>query len=114
MAKAASIGPDSWTARGSRAGGRRRALRVAFIYAIGAVIVLGWAAHLGISLPDVNMAGHWSVGWVGPDVLIVFALARTAWCAGRGDRRVVTPAVATAALLIVDAWMDVSARLRYD
>ena len=114
MAEAESTGSGEQPERASRASQRRRRRRVAFIYAIGAVIVVGWAAHLGDSLPDVNVARHWNVAWVGLDVLIVFALAWTAWCAGRGDRRVVIPAVATATLLVVDAWMDVSTATRGD
>ena len=93
---------------------RRRRGRIAFIYAAGAVILVGWAADLGISLPDVNMARHWNVAWVGLDAMIVITLSWTAWRAGHGDRRVVVPAVATATLLIVDAWMDVSTAARGD
>jgi len=93
---------------------RRGSGRVALIYAVGAVVVVGWAAHLGISLPDVNMARHWNVAWVGFDAMIVSALSWTAWRAWHRDRRVVVPAVATATLLVVDAWMDISTATRGD
>ncbi|HEY5172672.1 MAG TPA: hypothetical protein VIK54_13175, partial [Acidimicrobiia bacterium] len=48
------------------------------------------------------------------DVLIVAALALTAWRSARGDRRVAIPAAATATLLVVDAWMDVTTAARAD
>ena len=88
--------------------------RLALLYAAVAVVVIGWAVYLGASLPDVNLARHWNVAWVGLDAFIVTALVWTAWRAGHGDRRVVVPAVATATLLIVDAWMDVSTAARAD
>ena len=86
--------------------------RVAIVYAIGVVVVTGWAAYLGVSLPHVAVARNWDVAWVGLDGLIVMALAWTAWGAAHRDRRVVIPAVATATLLVVDAWMDVSTASR--
>jgi hypothetical protein len=113
MTKVGSATPEAGEAPPSRIARRRRG-RIAFVYAAGAVILVGWAAHLGISLPDVNMARHWNVAWVGLDVMIVITLSWTAWRAGHGDRRVVVPAVATATLLIVDAWMDVSTATRGD
>ena len=48
------------------------------------------------------------IAWVGLDVLILVALTSTAILAWRRDRRVVLPAVATATLLVADAWMDVA------
>jgi hypothetical protein len=92
----------------------QRSRRIALVYGAGAVILIGWAAYLGVSLPVVHLARHWNVAWVGLDVLIVGALTWTAWRASHRDRRVVVPAVATATLLIVDAWMDVSTASRSD
>ncbi len=93
---------------------RRPPRRVAIIYGAGAVVVIAWAAYLGVSLPDRNVASHWNVAWVGLDGLIFVALSFTAWRAGHNDRRVVIPAVATATLLAVDAWMDVTTAARPD
>ena len=42
------------------------------------------------------------------DLLLAFAVIRTAWYAFHIDPRVQIPAVATATLLIVDAWFDVT------
>jgi len=91
-----------------------RARRIAAFYAAGAVVLIGWAAYLGVSLPDRNVAHNWSAAWVGLDCLIVLALGRTAWHAARADRRVVISAAATAALLVADAWMDISTASRAD
>ena len=100
------------TATQERAG--RRAQRVALIYGAGAVAVVGWSAYLGVSLPDRNVASHWNVAWVGLDSLIVVALAVTAWQTRCRDARVVIPATATATMLVVDAWMDVTTAARAD
>jgi len=92
----------------------RRARRVAALYGAGAVVLVGWAAYLGVSLPDRDLARHWNAAWVGLDALIVFSLALTARLAARRDRRVAIPASATAALLVADAWMDVTTAGRAD
>ena len=47
-------------------------------------------------------------GTMGFDVLLCGALARTAWLAWRRSPFVVNVASATAALLVVDAWFDVT------
>ncbi len=87
---------------------------MASVYALGAILLVGWAAYLGESLPDRNIAQHWNAAWVGLDVLIVLALANTAWRSFRADASVVIPAAATAALLVADAWMDVTTATRTD
>ena len=43
----------------------------------------------------------------GFDILLLFAMARTAIFAWKGRRKVQLPAVATCTLLLVDAWFDV-------
>ena len=46
--------------------------------------------------------------WVGFDILLVFAIVLTAYYALPVDNRVQFPAIATATLLVVDAWFDVT------
>jgi hypothetical protein len=53
--------------------GRPRS-RIVKIYAVGAVVLVVWAAYLGVTLPDRNLAHHWNAAWVGLDVLIILAL----------------------------------------
>lgn len=73
-----------------------------------AVLLLPWLVYLGFALPSRAVAHHYNLAWAGFDVALVFALARTAWLAAHGRRQVELPAVATATLLIVDAWFDVT------
>jgi hypothetical protein len=97
--------------RASRGSGRRlppRVRRIATCYAIGAVVLVGWVVYLGSALPQHNVVEHWNVAWVGFDVLVVVALTFTAVLAWSRDRHVVMPAIATATLLVADAWMDVA------
>ena len=93
---------------------RLRTRRVALLYGVGAIALVGWTVYLGDSLPDRNVAQHWNAAWVGLDVLIVLALANTAWRALRADSGVVIAAAASAALLVADAWMDVTTATRAD
>jgi len=77
------------------------------LIAISAVVLIPWAAYLALSLPASVSARHWPAAWTGLDVVMAAGLAVTAWLAVRRDRRMVFPAVATATLLLVDAWFDV-------
>jgi hypothetical protein len=71
-----------------------------------AVILIPWAIYLGFALPDHTTAGHWDVAWAGFDGMEILALGLTAWFAYRRSTWVDLTAVATATLLIVDAWFD--------
>ena len=88
--------------------GRRRARRLAWLYAGAAVILLPWIVFLAATLPRRQFDLHYRAAWVGFDLLLVFAIARTAYMAFRVDHRVQFSATATATLLIVDAWFDVT------
>lgn len=81
---------------------------VAPVFGIGAILLVPWIVYLGAELPEKNVSRHWDVTWVGFDIVLLFALARTAWFAWRGRRQVELPAVASATLLLVDAWFDVT------
>lgn len=71
-----------------------------------------WIAPLflafSVTLPDRQLARHYNLSWAGFDVLLVLAMSRTAWLAFREKRQMELAAVATATLLIVDAWFDVT------
>jgi hypothetical protein len=67
-----------------------------------------WLAVLAVTLPSATHVPHWSAAWVGLDGFEALGLAATGWLLRRGDRRRCLPATATAALLLVDAWFDVS------
>jgi len=77
------------------------------LIAASAAVLVPWAAYLAVSLPASVSARHWPAAWAGLDVVMAAGLAATAWLAVRRDRRMAFPAVATAALLLADAWFDV-------
>lgn len=77
-----------------------------FLLMAGALVP--WIVYLAISLPSRTVFNHYRTAWVGFDILLVLAMARTAFLALKGGRRIELPASATATLLIVDAWFDVT------
>jgi hypothetical protein len=78
------------------------------VYAILAVAIIPWIVWLAWTLPERSVSSHYRLGWVGFDLLLCGALGRTAWLAWRRSPFVVNVAAATAALLVVDAWFDVT------
>lgn len=72
------------------------------------VVLLAWIVYLSISLPEHAIARHYNVSWIGFDIFLVLSMGRTAWLAFHERRQVELSAVATATLLIVDAWFDVT------
>jgi hypothetical protein len=78
------------------------------VYALLAVAIVPWIFWLAWSLPERSVSAHYRLAWVGFDVLLCGALARTAYLAWRRSPFLVNVASATAALLVVDAWFDVT------
>jgi hypothetical protein len=87
---------------------RKRARRMAWIYTAAAVVLLPWIGLLAVTLPRRQFDLHYRAAWVGFDLLLIFAISRTAYMAFRIDPRVQFPATATATLLFVDAWFDMT------
>ncbi len=79
---------------------------VAPLFCAAALGVLPWVVYLGFALPERSTDQHYNLAWVGFDLFLIFAMARTALFAWKGKRQVQLPAVATATLLLVDAWFD--------
>lgn len=67
-----------------------------------------WLVVLAMTLPGATRVPHWSMAWVGLDALEAIGLAVTGWLTLRGDPRRCLTATATAALLLADAWFDVT------
>ena len=86
---------------------RVRSRRTAQLYAAAAVVLIPWTIYLAVSLPKRDVDTHYRGAWVGMDLLLVTAIVLTAYYAFRMDNRVQLPAMATATLLVVDAWFDV-------
>ncbi|MCW2642425.1 MAG: hypothetical protein JWP76_4731 [Dactylosporangium sp.] len=67
----------------------------------------GWMFAQAQTLPARYIAGHWDAAWIGFDFLLLFSLAAVGWSAWRGLEAFSATALATAALLVCDAWFDV-------
>jgi len=87
---------------------RRKVRRLAWLYLLAAVALLPWIVYLAVTLPRRSLDVHYRASWVGFDILLVVALARTAYMAFKVDARIQLTATAAATLLIVDAWFDVT------
>jgi hypothetical protein len=63
--------------------------------------------YIGESLPARQLSPNYDSAWAGFDVMLLGALAATAFFALRRSRYLAAVAAATAAMLVVDAWFDV-------
>lgn len=77
-------------------------------YLTAAVLLIPWIVYLGVVLPDRTTSAHWDVAWVGFDVMEFVAIALTGWFAYRRSTWVELAATAAAAMLVVDAWFDIT------
>lgn len=84
---------------------RRHTLELLIVCAVGLV---PWTVLLAVTLPSGYQVHHWRLTWVGFDVLLVVAMASTALLGWLRRRAVIVAALATALLLVCDAWFDVS------
>jgi hypothetical protein len=84
---------------------RRHILELLAVSSLGLV---AWTVMLGFTLPSDYRVHAWRTTWVGFDVLLLGALAATAILAWRRHRAALVTSVATAVLLVCDAWFDVS------
>ncbi len=92
-----------------RTGRQRAAARlVPFGLAAGGICLVPWLVYLAVSLPPAPVAWHWPAAWAGLDAMEAAGLISTAVLMLRGDARYRLTAIATAALLTVDAWFDVT------
>jgi hypothetical protein len=99
--------PDNQGAA-ARSGGPEAPRWVGPLYLVLAGLLLPWVVVLAIELPDRSGTSNYRLAWVGFDVLLVASMARTAYLALRNSPFVVNVASATATLLVVDAWFDVT------
>ncbi|MET9700181.1 hypothetical protein ABZY31_25150 [Streptomyces sp. NPDC006529] len=90
---------------------RRRSPRVprpATVLTTAGIVLVPWIAVLARTLPHTVEVSHWSTAWIGLDVILAAGLAGTGLLLGRGDPRAGAAAAATAAVLVLDAWFDVT------
>jgi len=81
---------------------------------LGALSEMAWTIYVGFTLPRHYVANHWDVAWVGLDVAQVLLLSASAWAAWRRNTLIVMFATASATLLLLDAWFDVTTARRGD
>ncbi|MFJ1865154.1 hypothetical protein ACIOD1_11025 [Streptomyces sp. NPDC088097] len=87
---------------------RHRAPWLATALTGAGIALLPWMAVLARTLPQTTEVSHWATAWIGLDAMVAVALAGTGALLRRGDPRVSLVAAATGALLVVDAWFDVT------
>jgi hypothetical protein len=87
---------------------------VAPVYLVMSLATLPYVVLLATTLPDRVVSHNYRLTWVGFDVLLILSMARTAWLAWHRSPFVVNVASATATLLLVDAWFDVTTSPRQD
>ena len=76
------------------------------LFVLFALAMVPWTVYIGESLPRRQLSPHYDVSWAGFDVMLLAALAGTAFFALRRSRYLSMAATATAVLLVVDAWFD--------
>lgn len=86
---------------------RRRRLGLVF-FSSACVFLIFWIGYLAATLPRTYEATHWKASWAGFDVFLLAGLAATAWASWRKRQVFMIFAVATAALLVCDAWFDIT------
>jgi hypothetical protein len=88
--------------------GDERRRRFVLLLAFASACLVPWIVLLALTLPHRYVAGHWTLTWVGFDIVLLSGLAVTAWLAWRRRQAVVIFAFTTATLLTCDAWFDVT------
>lgn len=73
-----------------------------------AAVLVPWVAYLAGTLPTGTLLTSWSSAWVGFDVLLTATLAATGLLARSRNPLWPSAAFASAALLVADAWFDVT------
>jgi hypothetical protein len=75
---------------------------------LGALTEMIWTIYVAYELPRHYVADHWDVAWVGLDAAQILMLSASAWAAWRRNTLLVIFATASATLLVIDAWFDVT------
>ncbi|MFJ6480328.1 MULTISPECIES: hypothetical protein [unclassified Streptomyces] len=96
------------TARTFRAARVLRAPRTATVLTGAGVMLLPWVVVLAKTMPQTTEVSHWSTAWIGLDLALAAGLTGTGALLRRQDPRASPLAAATAALLVMDAWFDVT------
>jgi hypothetical protein len=90
----------------------RRSIRdhhaaVATLLVGAGLLLVPWLFYMSVALPSTTRAHNWSVMWTGIDAAEAVGLIVTGLFTWRRSRYRSIPAAVTAAVLILDAWVDV-------
>jgi hypothetical protein len=88
--------------------GDERRRRFVVLLTGASLILVPWIVLLALTLPRRYLAGHWTLTWVGFDIVLLSGLSLTAWLAWRRRQAVVITAFITGTLLTCDAWFDIT------
>ncbi|MEU8777724.1 hypothetical protein [Streptomyces sp. NPDC048606] len=78
------------------------------------VALLPWMCVLAVTMPQTARVSHWATAWIGLDAMLAVGLTATGLLLRGGDPRAAPAAAATAALLVADAWFDVTTSMGTD
>ncbi|WP_251051530.1 MULTISPECIES: hypothetical protein [unclassified Streptomyces] len=82
--------------------------RLATVLTGAGIALLPWMVVLARTVPQTAEVSNWSTAWIGLDLMLAAGLTGTGVLLRKGDPRVSPVAAATAALLVMDAWFDVT------
>lgn len=85
-----------------------RAPRLATALTGAGVALVPWMFVLAGTVPQTAEVSNWATAWIGLDLMLTAGLTGTGVLLRKGDPRVSPVAAATAALLVMDAWFDVT------
>jgi hypothetical protein len=86
----------------------RRHITFSIVVMASVIFLVPWTIWIFNALPDREVVRSWDLAWTGFDVLLSTILFFTAVSAYKKSSWTVTLAPVSAALLIVDAWFDVT------
>jgi len=91
------------------ASGEKGSLALGFAYVVAGVLLALGAARFVSFAPPTEAVFHLRLMWCGLDVFEAVGMALTGWFLHTRSRHVVVAAAATGALLLADAWSNVTA-----
>jgi hypothetical protein len=84
---------------------RRSAIQLVLVCVLG---LIPWTVYLALTLPNRYPTQHWNATWTGFDVLLLVCMGTTGVLGWRRKPEVLLAAMATATMLVCDAWFDIS------